>query len=186
MHFGDTTTRRIGPKTVIIVAVAVVFSALTVYTFYNMNGHSLDVTNREFRLIVTDSMDGENQPYDVPTIKKDSLVMVRFLSEQEKEDLQVGDVIQFRQGSILNHHRVIENNVEGGYVITHGDNTNSNETVNYSAIRGQVIGSDHAVGVIVTFVKQYVFVIIAAIIVLYIGSLLLEEIRSEKEKEKSE
>lgn len=185
MHSEDTTTRRIGRKTLILAAVALVLSTLTVYTFYNMNGHSLDVTNREFRLIVTDSMDGEpRNEYAVPTIQKDSMVMVRFVSEGEKPELQPGDVIQFRYGSILNHHRVIENNVEGGYVITKGDNTTSTEKVDYADIRGEVIGADHTAGVVVSFVKHYVFVIIAFIVVLYMGSLLYEEIRSEKEKEK--
>ena len=177
---------HVGPKTVVVLAVALVLAVLSVSVFYTANGNSLDVRDREVRLIVTDSMDGERMPYSVPTIPKDSLVVVRLISDDEKAELKEGDVVQFRYGSVLNHHRVVSNNVEEGYVITHGDNTDSNETVYYSAIRGEVIGSDHAVGVIVTFVKQYVFVIIAAVIVLYIGSLLLEEIRSEKEKEKSE
>lgn len=109
--------------------------------------------------------------------------MVKLISDEEKKDLQTGDVIQFRYGSVLNHHRVVTNNVEEGYVITHGDNTDSNETVYYSAIRGEVMGASHAAGEVVTFAKTYVFVIIAVIAVLFIGSLLVDEIRREKKKE---
>ena len=185
MHLGEKDTRRIGRKTVIIVAVALVLSVLTVYTFYNMNGQSLDVKNREVRLIVTDSMEGEPKgEYKVPTIQKDSLVVVKFLSDDEKSNIKVGDVIQFNYNGILNHHRVIGTGAD--YVITQGDNAPSNEIVQFSDIRGEVQGADHNVGMVFTFVKNYIYVIIAFIVVLFIGSLLIDEIRSDKQKEKSE
>ena len=185
MHTRDTDGRHFGRKTVVILAVALVLAVLSVSAFYNANGHSLDLRDREVRLIVTDSMDGERMPYSVPTIPKDSLVVVKLISDGEKAELQTGDVIQFRYGSVLNHHRVVTNNVEEGYVITHGDNTDSDEKVYYSAIRGEVMGANHAAGEVVTFVKTYVFVIIAVIAVLFIGSLLVDEIRREKEKEEN-
>ena len=176
---------HVGPKTVVVLAVALVLAVLSVSAFYTANGNSLDVRDREVRLIVTDSMDGERMPYSVPTLPKDSLVVVRLISDDEKSELRDGEVVQFRYGSVLNHPRVVSNNVEEGYVITHGDNTDSNETVYYSAIRGEVMGANHAAGEVVTFVKDYVFVIIAAIVVLFIGSLLVDEIRREKQKEEN-
>ena len=185
MHSSERDTRRIGRKTVIIVAVALVLSALTVYTFYNMNGQSLDVRNREVRLIVTDSMEGEPKgEYKVPTIQKDSLVVVKFLSDDEKSNIKEGDVIQFSYNGILNHHRVIGTGTD--YVITQGDNASSTEIVQFSDIRGEVQGADHNVGMVFTFVKNYFYVILAFIVVLFIGSLLIDEIRSEKKKEKFE
>ena len=174
---------HVGRKTIVVLVVALVLAVLSVSAFYTANGNSLDVRDREVRLIVTDSMDGERMPYSVPTIPKDSLVVVRLISDDEKAELKEGDVVQFRYGSVLNHHRVVSNNVEEGYVITHGDNTDSNETVYYSAIRGEVMGANHAAGEVVTFVKDYVFFIIAVIVVLFIGSLLVDEIRREKKKE---
>lgn len=176
---------KLSPKVIAVLAVALVLAVLSVSAFYTANGNSLDVRDREVRLIVTDSMDGEETQYSVPTIPKDSLVVVRFLSEDEKSGLEPGDVIQFRYGSILNHHRVVSNNVEEGYVVTHGDNTDSDEKVYYSAIRGEVMGANHAAGEVVTFVKAYVFAIIAFIAVLFIGSLLVDEIRHEKQKEEN-
>ena len=68
---------HVGPKTVVVLAVALVLAVLSVSAFYTANGSSLDVRDREVRLIVTDSMDGERMPYSVPTIPKDSLVVVR-------------------------------------------------------------------------------------------------------------
>ena len=184
MHEGGIVKMRVGRKTVVVLAVALVFAVLSVSVFYGMNGHSLNIKDREVRLIVTDSMDGERTSYSVPTIQKDSLVVVRMLSDEEKSELKEGDVIQFRYGNILNHHRVVSNNTEEGYVITHGDNTDTSETVSYSAIRGEVLGANHAAGEVVTFAKTYVFVIIAFIVVLFIGSLLVDEIRREKKEEK--
>ena len=186
MHTQDNDKRHFGRKTVVIVAVALVLAVLSVSAFYNANGHSLDLRDREVRLIVTDSMDGDRMPYSVPTIPKDSLVVVKLISDEEKKDLQTGDVIQFRYGSVLNHHRVVTNNVEEGYVITQGDNTDSDDgKVYYSAIRGEVMGANHAAGEVVTFVKAYAFVILALIAVLFIGSLLVDEIRREKQKEEN-
>lgn len=171
---------KIGPKTLIVAIVALVFAVITVSVFYDMNDNSLDVRDREVRLIVTDSMDGEKMDYKVPTIQKNSLVVVRMISEDEKSELVQGDVIQFRYGNILNHHRVVENHVSDGYVITKGDNTTSTETVYYSAIRGEVLGADHMVGEVVFFMKTHVYVIVAFIAVLFIGSLLVDEIRRER------
>lgn len=181
MHFSDTDKKRIGRKTIIIAAVAVALAALTVFTIYDMNGHSLDLRDREVRLIVTDSMDGEPMSYDISTIHKNSLVMVKFLSDDEKRNLKEGDVIQFWYHGILNHHRVVAVNEDS--VVTHGDNTSTTETVKFSDIRGEVVGENHAVGEVFTFVKTYALVIIAFIVVLFIGSLLLEEIRRGNEKE---
>ena len=183
MHFSDTGKKRIGRKTVIIAAVAVALAALTVFTIYDMNGHSLDLRDREVRLIVTDSMDGEPMSYDISTIHKNSLVMVKFLSDDEKKNLKEGDVIQYWDHGILNHHRVVA--VNDNSVITHGDNTSptDKDVIAFSDIRGEVVGENHAVGEVFTFVKTYAFVIIAFIVVLFIGSLLLEEIRRGNEKE---
>ena len=182
MHFGETSKGRFGRKTIIISAVALVFAALSVYTLYDMNGQSFDLSNREVRLIITDSMDGEPTSYDVPTIPKDSLVMVKFLSDEDKTNLKQGDVIQFWDHGTLNHHRVIL--VGEGYVVTHGDNVAEgvDEVVKYSDIRGEVVGANHPIGEVFTFVKSYYPVLIALIAVLFIGSLLVEEIRRGKEE----
>ena len=92
-------------------------------------------------------------------------------------------MIQFWDHGILNHHRVKE--TYDNYVITHGDNLDPSieEKVYFSNIRGEVVGENHAVGEVFTFVKTYALVIIAFIVVLFIGSLLLEELRRGNEKE---
>ena len=181
---GDSTRNHRSIKLAAIAVTVVALTAYVGYAFYDMNGHSLDFRNREIRIIITDSMDGDPQPYSVPTIEKDSLVMVVKISEEDKEMLQPGDVVQFHYGKILNHHRVISNDIESKEIVTKGDNTTSTETVKYSDIRGEVVGKNHFLGEVFKFVKQYFLVIIALLVVLYIGNLLLEEIRRGKKEEK--
>jgi len=59
-------------------------------------------------------------------------------------DVKVGDIISFKQGSIVLIHRVIEINQdsEGWYAITKGDNNNEpdSEKVRFEQIQGVVVG----------------------------------------------
>ena len=67
------------------IAVAVILVVAALGFFLNLNGGSIDPTDREVRVIVTGSMDGPEQPYDIPTIPKGSLVMVKHLSLQQSQ-----------------------------------------------------------------------------------------------------
>lgn len=168
---------KLGIKKTIALTVLAVIAISIFAVFVNMNDNSLDFRNRDIRLIVTDSMDGEPQPYDIDTIPVDTLVMVQLLSYDEKLDLKKGDVIQFRYGNVLNHHRIVDDeHISDGYVITKGDNSSSTEHVNLDKITGKVIGKNHLLGEIFKFVKTYVFVILVLIVVLYIASMLAEQI----------
>lgn len=174
--------KRFGKKTVATAAVLLVLVSMTAVLFFNLNGGSLDFRDREVRTIITDSMDGERTDYTISTIPKNSLVMVRLLSDDEKQDIQTGDVVQFWYHGILNHHRVVSTDAENGFVITKGDNSDVTEKVYYENIRGEVVGTNHVLGELFKFVKDYVYVILASFVVLYIGILLVEEIRKDKEE----
>ena len=173
---------RFGRKVIAPALIVLVLASATAFVFYDLNDGSFDFRDRDLRLIVTGSMDGEPKDYKIPTIPKDTMVMVRLMSDAEKESIQVGDVIQFQYHGILNHHRVKEVHAEDRYVITQGDNSAGTEKVYFDSIRGEVIGTNHILGEAVSFVKSYVFVLIAFFAVLYIGILLSEEIRKEKEE----
>ncbi|MBR6214530.1 MAG: S24/S26 family peptidase [Candidatus Methanomethylophilaceae archaeon] len=150
-------------KTVITVAIVVIVASFCVYTFYDLNGGSFDLSDREALLIVTDSMDGDVTKYDIDSFPKNTFVMVKHLSEQEKLQIHIGDVLSFRYNGILDHHRVIETHFDQGYVITHGDNTHSSENVTLSSINGEVIGTNHWLGALVSFVKDNFLIVIAVI-----------------------
>lgn len=150
-------------KTVITVAIVVIVASFCVYTFYDLNGGSFDLSDREALLIVTDSMDGDVTEYDIDSFPKNTFVMVKHLSEPEKLQIQVGDVLSFRYNGILDHHRVVEIHFDQGYVVTHGDNTHSSENVSLSSINGEVIGTNHWLGALVSFVKDNFLIVIAVI-----------------------
>ncbi len=152
-------------KTVITVAILVIVASFCVYTFYDLNGGSFDLSDREALLIVTDSMDGDVTEYDIDSFPKNTFVMVKHLSEQEKLQIQLGDVLSFRQGDILNHHRVVETHLNQGYVFTHGDNKpgSPDEKVYLSDINGKVVGTNHWLGALVSFVKDNFLIVIAVL-----------------------
>jgi len=138
-------------------------ASFCIYTFYNLNGKSFDLSDREALLIVSDSMDGDVTSYDIDSFPKNTFVMVRHLSEQEKLKIEIGDVLSFRYNGIMDHHRVIETHFDQSYVVTHGDNTHSTENVSLSAINGEVIGTNHWLGVLVSFIKDNFLIVIAVI-----------------------
>ena len=169
---------RNSPPTIILVAVIII--VLASICMIHLNGWSLDFTDRDIRIIVTDSMDGEPTEYDISTIEKDSLVMVRLIDDDEKPSLKTGDVIQFDYHGLLNHHRVVSNDPASGKVVTKGDNALVSESVKYEDIRGIVVGKVHFLGMIVSFVKEYFILIICAIAVLLIVLEIYRIIKKER------
>ena len=156
----------------VAIAVVALLALVAGYSFYHFNGNSFDLSDRQVLLIVTDSMDGDVTEYEIDSFPKDTFVMIEHLTDEEIHQLQIGDVISFWQGGILIHHRVVEIHFDEGYVVTHGDNTHANETVYLSAINGKVIGTNHAMGVLVSFVKDNFLIVIAVIaIVAIIGEI---------------
>ncbi len=156
----DAKDRRM---TIVTIAVAVIVAAFCLYTFYDLNGNSFDLSDREALLIVTSSMDGNVTEYDIDSFPKDTFIMVKHLSEQEKLDVKIGDVLSFKYNGILDHHRVVETHFDQGYVVTHGDNTHSSENVSLASINGEVIGTNHWLGAVVSFVKDNFLIVIAVI-----------------------
>ena len=159
----DPTKNGMKRGTIVSIVLMVMLASFCAYTFYDLNGRSFDISNRQALLIVSDSMDGDVTGFDISSFPKDTFVMVKHLSEQEKLDVNVGDVLSFRYNGILDHHRVIETHFDMGYVITHGDNTHSTENVSLSDINGKVIGSNHWLGMTVSFVKDNFLIVVAAI-----------------------
>ena len=171
--------RKVHPS---IILAAVALALLLLICMVHLNGWSLDFTDRDMRLIVTDSMDGEPTDYEIPTIEKDSMVMVRLIDDDEKLTLKEGEVIQFRSHGILNHHRVISNDIENAYATTKGDNAQFSEKVSYKDIRGIVVGKDHLLGMIVAFVKtNWMVLIIAIVAILVISEIWSRYLRADRE-----
>jgi len=153
-------------RTIVEICIVVIVIAIAAYAFYDFNGKSFDLSDRQPLLIVTDSMDGDVKEYEIDSFPQDTLIMVKHLSDSEKMQIQIGDVLSFRYGAILDHHRVIELHLDQGYVVTKGDNTekyHSQETVYLNDINGKVIGTNHLFGAAATFVKDHFLIVIAVI-----------------------
>lgn len=177
MSFTLTPRKIVGVAVVMVILFSCFALAVTV------NGGSFDFSDREVRIIVTDSMDGEPTDYPISTIEKGALVVVRHISDDEKPNLKVGDVVQFRFNGILNHHRVVNNDVERGILNTKGDNTPDGEVVNYSEVTGIVAGKSLLLGEIVGFVQQYKFMLLFAVVFAITAIELIKEMRKGRSNE---
>lgn len=168
--------------TVIIVMLlsVIIFSSAIIF-FYNLNGQSMDFSDAEILMVPTGSMDGEPQPYEIPTIPKDSMVMVHELSYEQARDLKVGDVITFHQDGVLKVHRIVEINVDDETIKTKGDaNQLPDSPISFSDVSGKVVGVSAIIGHIVFEVRNVVnsspILVIAGIIMLIIIIVSIMEI----------
>ncbi|MBR2254350.1 MAG: hypothetical protein IJ856_00790 [Candidatus Methanomethylophilaceae archaeon] len=157
-------------KRVVWAVVAVVIVAAAAYVFYDLNGHSFSLCDRQVLVIATSSMDGDVTEYEIDSFPANTLIMIeKFDTYEEKMELKVGDVISFKVGTLLDHHRIIQDHLDQGFVITQGDNAPYTETVYIGSINGKVIGTNHPLGLLVDFVHHNVilliFVLIAALAV---------------------
>lgn len=172
----------ISDKTLIRTIVVMLLVMTMLFLLGHLNGDSLDPTDREIRIVVTDSMDGDPQPYPVGSIPTDSLVIVKYLSQGEISSLEIGDVIQFRYGNVLDHHRIVSIDTAGKTVTTKGDNARGTETVKFSDITGKVVGVSHVLGMIAKIAKDYFLLIVILIGVFYTAYLLVKEYLKERRK----
>ncbi len=162
---------RTGTKITVVVVIAIL--AVAAYMFYDLNGKSFDLSDRQMLLIVTDSMDGNVTEYEIDSFPKNTFITVEKLTAEEIMSLEVGDVISFWYGSILDHHRIYELDFDHGYVKTRGDRPDlivgSGETVKLTDINGKVIGTNHMIGATVDWVKNNFLILVAAIAIFAIA-----------------
>lgn len=186
MEFASKFTK----KRIVTIAVVVVILAAVLYVVYDFNGKSLDLRDRETRLIVTWSMDGEDQPYDIKSIPEDSLVMIKHLDRGEMGSIEVGDVIAFHYQGRLTVHRVaeLETDSEGNLTgfETIGDFFLQSPTGHYEHptlddVKGVVVGVSPALGKTVTFIQDSpIFLIMVIVILLIIASVIRDMVRIYK------
>ncbi|MBQ3685390.1 MAG: S26 family signal peptidase [Candidatus Methanomethylophilaceae archaeon] len=161
--------REVGRGFYIKVGLVLLLVLASVYLVYDLNGSSLDLSDREVRLIVTDSMDGGPTDYPISTIPKDSLVMIEHLDDAGLDGLSVGDVLAFKSLGLLFTHRIIAVDRENRVFTTQGDNAAAPETVPYSNAIGKVVGVNHWMGQAVTFLKQYGILVGALVLLAVVG-----------------
>ena len=77
-----------------VIVIMVLFIIVSTF-FYHLNDDSNDYSRSELLIVPTGSMDGGPTDYEISTIPKDSMIMSHFLTDEEKDELKVGDVITF-------------------------------------------------------------------------------------------
>ncbi len=152
----------------IVLVVTIAIAGIGALMIFNKSANLLD---SEFRVIVTNSMDGEPRTeYEIQTIPVNSLVAVHKMHSGMADDIKVGDVIGFYSplvnGNI--YHRVISIDKDNRTFTTKGDNASATETVSFDNVNGIVVNVSHPMGEAVVFVKQNIFFVVAAIVLLAI------------------
>lgn len=101
--------------------------------------------------IVTGSMEPVIYPGDVVLVNKLSSI-------EEVENLQVGDIIQFKREDIIINHRITEIIDKDGQLLfrTKGDNNSSEDTrlVKVDELKGEIVKVIPKVGLITMFIKS--------------------------------
>ena len=159
-------------KILLSVAVILVMALATVGALMVFN-KSADLSNSEFCVIVTGSMDGEPHPeYAIQTIPVNSLIAVHKLHGDDYKNVKVGDVIGFYSPRLNAnvYHRVIEINEKDEYFTTKGDAATTTEKIQFEDANGIVVNVNHPAGEFITFVKKNIFLLVAIVVLILIMS----------------
>ena len=148
--------RRYLPAILVILLVA-----LSAYALYYLNGASFDLKNREFIIVVTGSMDGEDTGYEIGSIPVDSLIVVERVGHDRISSLEIGDVVAYRNGSMLIVHRLVSIDNDNETMVLKGDVNTSTETVSFSDVVGKVVDVHPAIGKAMTLLRtKAVFILV--------------------------
>lgn len=131
----DLNKIKITTKRVLMIVLNVFFYAfillLLLFAIANIKAKRVDdipnVFGRGFLSVQTDSMNGDYED----SFKKGDLLFVDLLSDKEKENLKVGDIITYYDMELksFNTHRIVE--VQGDFYITQGDLAAKNPATKY-------------------------------------------------------
>ena len=158
---------------VLIIVACIVFSiVLLVSSMGNKEGKLNDIIN--LMPVMSDSMVGDNPD----SFNIDDLILVKKLNDEDKKNLQVGDIVTFKvfdpslKAVIYKSHRIVKICQEGDPewnkcdVVTQGDAAqkyidqdptniaNYQDYLRYSQIEGIYTGKIPKVGGAITFIKQ--------------------------------
>ena len=148
--------RRYLPAILVILLVA-----LSAYALYYLNGDSFDLKNREFIIVVTGSMDGEDTGYEIGSIPVHSLIVVERVRHDRISSLEIGDVVAYRNGSMLIVHRLVSIDNDNETMVLKGDVNTSTETVSFSDVVGKVVDVHPAIGKAMTLLRtKAVFILV--------------------------
>ena len=171
--------RRYLPAILVILLVA-----LSAYALYYLNGDSFDLKNREFVIVVTGSMDGEDTGYEIGSIPVDSLIVVERVGHDRISSLEIGDVVAYRNGSMLIVHRLVSIDNDNETMVLKGDVNTSTETVSFSDVVGKVVDVHPAIGKAMTLLRtKAVFILVELACLALVLSSIREIIQIVREED---
>lgn len=149
--------------------------------FVNLNDGSLDFSDREIRIVVTDSMDSEPQPFDIPSIPRNSLVM---FTHSGVMGVKVGDVVGYRTTAAGQpvFHRVVDIDRAMSQYILKGDNLPYSDRVSQEDIIGKVTGVDPLAGPIILSLKTNLPLLLVLVFLALVLSHLVSVLRENGSK----
>lgn len=121
-------------------------------------------------VVISGSMEPEIDIYDIVGIK-----------EVDQNELEINDIIAFRQGQSIITHRIIEIKNEDGNIkyITKGDNNNIKDEneVHYSEIEGKLSFKIKKLGFIIVLLKNKIVLILVLVVLymMYVNNKRLEQ-----------
>lgn len=134
---------------------AVILLVVVSSFFYHLNGDSNDYSRSELLIVPTGSMDGGPKDYEIRTIPKDSMIISKHLTDEEKDQLKVGDVVTFTQYDIHKVHRIIS--IDGDTIVTKGDASRyADDPITKDVIVGKVVGVSVMVGDVISTVRDLI------------------------------
>lgn len=171
--------RRYLPAILVILLVA-----LSAYALYYLNGDSFDLKNREFVIVVTGSMDGEDTGYEIGSIPVDSLIVVERVGHDKISSLEIGDVVAYRNGSMLIVHRLVSIDNDNETMVLKGDVNTSTETVSFSDVVGKVVDVHPAIGKAMTLLRtKAVFILVELACLALVLSSIREIVKIVREED---
>lgn len=129
-----------------------------------LNGGSIDPTDKEYYVVVSGSMDGEDTGYDIGNIPVESLIVVQELDEDEIAASLPGDVLAYRSGSAVVAHRVISVDTEDRTVTVRGDMNTTSETVSFDIVAGKVVAVHPWIGKLMVLMTNRTAYIVAELV----------------------
>lgn len=151
---------------------------------FHETNHHLSVLGYQFKTVLSESME-ENTSidisnYEIGSLKRNSLVIIKTFSDNSYHDIKVGDVLTFKYvvGStqkIITHRVIKIEEKEDGYLITlKGDNVSGESNIqvidtteamtSYNYIIGKVVYSNYFLGLMITIVNNPLGIIFVILI----------------------
>ena len=164
------------------------------------NSDVANILGRGFLPVVSDSMSGNKED----SFNKGDLVFVKLISDDEKENLEIGQIVTFYDLSLaaLNTHRIVD--LGNGFIVTQGDKANSiapyrsgedNSGIQYEIVAfenikavstGHIGGVGSAINYLQTPVGFALFVILPVVLLLAYQGFVLTKTLLAVNKEKIE